>query len=79
MLQPGSGLGLASEALDEPGVLGETAVQELHCHLASELLVLVQPRASRYQARVTAQLCQQELSEVLNRVRVHRSLLEFFD
>jgi hypothetical protein len=42
MLEPGSGLGLASEALDEPGILGEAAVQQLQRDLAPELLVLGQ-------------------------------------
>ena len=42
VLQAGRGLGLAPEALDEAGVGGEAAVQQLEGHLAPELLVLGQ-------------------------------------
>ena len=40
VLEPGGRLGLAAEALDELGVLGEAAVQQLQRDLAPELLVL---------------------------------------
>jgi hypothetical protein len=40
MLQPRGGLGLAAEALDETGILGKPAVQQLQRHLAPELQVL---------------------------------------
>ena len=40
VLQPGGGLSLAPEALDEVGVGREPAVQELQRHLAAKLLVL---------------------------------------
>ena len=42
VLQAGGGLRLAAEALDEAGVLGEPAVQQLQRDLAPELLVLGQ-------------------------------------
>ena len=42
VLEPGRCLRLTAEALDEPGVLGEAAVQQLQRHLATELLVLGQ-------------------------------------
>ena len=42
VLQAGGGLRLAAEALDEPGIRGEAAVQQLQRDLAPELLVLGQ-------------------------------------
>ena len=43
VLEPRRGLGLAPEALDELGVLGEPLVQELKRDLAAEHLVVGQP------------------------------------
>lgn len=42
MLKAGGRLRLAAEPLDEPGILGESLIEQLQRHLAPELLVLGQ-------------------------------------
>ena len=54
VLEAGRGLGLAAEALDEVGVLGEAVMQQLERDLAAELLILGQEHighSSRTQSR----------------------------